>query len=297
MNDMRVLPNGNKLLLAHEPIPEEFQRQVKDVDMGPRWAPRYRGSKERQLGADIYEVNAGGTVVWEWHAHDHLDLNRFSPATPEGDWLHANSIQPLPENKWYDGGDERFKPGNILVNARNIDMMYIVDKATKRVVWEGTHDYKGGMAHSHEAEMIEKGLPGAGNVLIFDNGLFPRHREHSGQTFLIELDPITQKIVWKYETEGYSNMKFFSKTMGSQTRLPNGNTFIAEDNTGRLFQVKPDGDIVWEYVNRGGTTRPFPVAYDFTPQLKALARPAEFAVTPPNNLVWHLVPDALRKGF
>jgi hypothetical protein len=297
MNDMRVLPNGNKLLLAHEPIPEEFQRQVKDVDMGPRWAPRYRGSKERQLGADIYEVNAGGTVVWEWHAHDHLDLNRFSPATPEGDWLHANSIQPLPENKWYDGGDERFKPGNILVNARNIDMMYIVDKATKRVVWEGTHDYKGGMAHSHEAEMIEKGLPGAGNVLIFDNGLFPRHREHSGQTFLIELDPITQKIVWKYETEGYSNMKFFSKTMGSQTRLPNGNTFIAEDNTGRLFQVKPDGDIVWEYVNRGGTTRPFPVAYDFTPQLKALARPPEYAVTPPNNLEWHLVPDALRKGF
>jgi hypothetical protein len=297
MNDMRVLPNGNKLLLAHEPIPDEFQRQVKDVDgMGPRWAPRYRGSKERQLGADIYEVNAGGDVVWEWHAHNHLDLNRYSPATPEGDWLHVNSIQPLPENKWYDGGDERFKPGNILVNARNIDMMYVVDKATKRVVWEGTHDYKGGMAHSHEAEMIEKGLPGAGNILIFDNGLFPRHREHSGQTFLIELDPITQKIVWKYETEGYSNMKFFSKTMGSQTRLPNGNTFIAEDNTGRLFQVKPDGEIVWEYVNRGGTTRPFPVAYDFTPQLKALAKPPEYAVTPPNNLEWHLVPDALRKG-
>ncbi len=46
INDMRVLPNGDKLLLAHQPIPDEFQQKVKDVDnMGPRWAPRYRGSK------------------------------------------------------------------------------------------------------------------------------------------------------------------------------------------------------------------------------------------------------------
>ena len=130
---------------------------------------------------------------------------------------------------------------------------------------------------------------------MFDNGLFPRHRDHSGQTFIIELDPVTQKIVWKYETDGYSSMKFFSKTMGGQKRLPNGNTFIAEDNTGRLFQVTPDGDIVWEYVNRGGTTRPSPVAYDFTPQLRALPRPPELAVTPPNNLEWHLEPDRSQK--
>jgi hypothetical protein len=295
INDLRVLANGNKLLLAHEPIPDEYQRGVKDVDMSPRWAPRKRGTVERQLGADLYEVNREGKVVWEWHAHEHLDLNRFSPATPEGDWLHVNSIAPLPENKWFDGGDVRFRPGNILVNARNIDTMYIVDKQTKKVVWEGTHNYKGGMAHSHEPEMIEKGLPGAGNIILFDNGLFPRHREHSGQTFVIEINPVTQEIVWKYETEGYSNQKFFSKTMGSQKRLPNGNTFIAEDNTGRLFQVKPDGGIVWEYVNRGGTTRPSPIAYDFTPQLRAMARPPEYAVTPPNNLEWHIEPDAFRK--
>ncbi len=129
---------------------------------------------------------------------------------------------------------------------------------------------------------------------MFDNGLFPKHRSHNGQTFIIEFDPTTKEIVWKYETEGYANLKFFSKTMGSQRRLPNGNTFIAEDNSGRLFQVKPDGEIVWELVNRGGTTRPFPVPYDFTPQLRALAQPEELAVTPPNNLEWHLEPDVLR---
>ena len=205
-----------------------------------------------------------------------------------------NSIAPLPENKWFDAGDRRFRPGNILVNARNLDMIYLVDKETKAVVWEVTHTYKGGMSHSHEPEMIEKGLPGAGNIILFDNGLFPRHRTHSGQTFIIELNPINQEIVWTYETEGYANLKFFSKTMGSQRRLPTGTTFIAEDNTGRLFQVTPEGEIVWEYVNRGGTTRPSTVPYDFTPQLRTLPRPDELAVTPPNNLEWHLQPDVLR---
>jgi outer membrane protein assembly factor BamB len=293
MNDMRVLSNGNRLLIAHEPIPQSAQEKVKDVGekIAPWWGPRKRGSEEHQLGADIYEVNLDGEVVWEWHAHDHLDLNLFSPLTPLDDWLHGNSIAPLPENKWFDAGDERFRPGNILFNARNINTMYIIEKLTGDVVWEGTHHYKGGMAHSHEPEMIPKGRPGAGNIILFDNSLFPRNRTHTGQTFIIELDPTTLEIVWKYETEGYANLKFFSKTMGTQERLPNGNTYISEDNTGRLFQVRPDGTIVWEYVNRGGTTRPSVVPYDFTPQLKAMGRPVERKVTPPNNLEWHIQPD------
>ena len=297
VNDLRILPSNNRLLIAHQPIPAAAQARVKDVGdkIAPWWGPRTRGSGEHQNGADIYEVTVDGAVVWEWHAHDHLDLNLFSPVTPPGDWLHANSIAPLPENKWFDDGDQRFRPGNIILNARNIDKIFIIDRQSGAVVWEGSHDYKGGMSHAHEPEMIEKGLPGAGNIILFDNSLFPRHRTHTGQSFIIEMNPISKEIIWKYETNGYANIKFFSKTMGSQKRLPNGNTFIAEDNTGRLFQVTPDGTIVWEFVNRGGTTRPSVVAYDFTLQLRALARPQELKVTPPNNLEWRLLPDEKRK--
>ncbi len=294
VNDMRVLANGNRLLVAHDPMPAEFQQQVIDQAATQWWGARNRGSEEVQQSADLYEVNVEGEVVWEWHAYNHLDLNRWSPATPEGDWLHVNSMAPIPENKWYDAGDERFKPGNILLNARNINTMYIIDKNSKQVVWEGTHNYNGGMSHSHEPEMIEKGRPGAGNIILFDNGLFTTNRVHTGQTYIVELNPVTRDVVWVYETEGYANIKFFSKTMGSQKRLPNGNTFIAEDNTGRLFQVKPDKSIVWEYVNRGGTTRPSVVPYDFTPQLRAMDRPQELAVTPPNNLEWQIQPDIYR---
>ena len=120
VNDLRILPNNNRLLIAHQPIPDAAQSKVKDVGekIAPWWSPRMRGSEEHQNGADIYEVTVDGEVVWEWHAHDHLDLNLFSPVTPLDDWLHVNSIAPLPENKWFDGGDVRFRPGNILLNAR-----------------------------------------------------------------------------------------------------------------------------------------------------------------------------------
>ena len=41
---------------------------------------------------------------------------------------------------------------------------------------------------------------------------------------------------------------FFSPYMGSVQRLWNGNTLICESAFGRLFEVTPDGDVVWEFV-------------------------------------------------
>jgi hypothetical protein len=40
----------------------------------------------------------------------------------------------------------------------------------------------------------------------------------------------------------------------AQERLANGNTLITESEGGRLFEVTPEGEIVWEYLNpvRGG---------------------------------------------
>jgi hypothetical protein len=32
-------------------------------------------------------------------------------------------------------------------------------------------------------------------------------------------------------------------------RLPNGNTFITEGATGRIFEITADGETVWEYVS------------------------------------------------
>ena len=105
--------------------------------------------------------------------------------------------------------------------------------------------------------MIPKGYPGEGNILIYDNGLFARHRDHSGQSFILEVNPVSGETEWKYETVGYSNMRFFSKTNGVTQKLYGGNVFVTEDNTGRVYQIKPDkkhpdgGEIVWEYEHHG----------------------------------------------
>ncbi|MFF5703508.1 ATP-binding cassette domain-containing protein [Streptomyces sp. NPDC012794] len=63
---------------------------------------------------------------------------------------------------------------------------------------------------------------------------------------VVELDPVTGEEVWSYEDNPPQN--FFSPYMSSAQRLPNGNTFVAEGSFGRLFEVTPEGDVVWEFV-------------------------------------------------
>jgi hypothetical protein len=64
------------------------------------------------------------------------------------------------------------------------------------------------------------------------------------------------KTIGELDWEGKTVWSFGEKAPGGAAqqhhdwaRLPNGNTFIDEGQSGRLFQVTPDGDIVWEYVN------------------------------------------------
>jgi len=298
-NDVIKLKNGNILFTAYTPVPKEYLAKIKDVDI-PWWGAIKR-SKANMRGDVLMEIDPKtGKTVSEWKTWEHLDLNMFSPMCPANDWTHVNSIQELPENKWYDGGDKRFTPGNLLVNPRNLDEFYIIDRKTGKVVWSGGHSYKTGLQHCHEPQMIEKGLPGAGNIILFDNGLFPKTRDRVGQTALIELNPVSGEIEWMYETKGYSNMHFFSKTMGSESRLPNGNTFISEDNAGRLFEVTHDpknpegGEIVWEYVMPSFSQRSRIYLEDYCPQLKSIKRSCKpYAVVPPANADFH-VPSAAK---
>ena len=121
----------------------------------------------------------------------------------------------------------------------------------------------------------------------------------------MEIDPRQNRIVWKYEAAGRS-WRFYSRSRGSVQRLPNGNTLISEDNTGRIFQVSPDanhpdgGAIVWEYVAFNTHDNPLwalaraqAYSYDFCSKLETLPR-SEMRVTPPLGVDWQLAPDAMR---
>ena len=273
-HDVERLENGNTLLVYQEEVPREYLEKVKD--------PKRR---TKILSDVVLEVTPEKEIVWEWHGYRHLDLNWYNPLCGV-DWMHTNTVRALPENRHYDAGDKRFKPGNIIISPRSLDTILIIDRETKEVVWKYKGNYKGGLQGQHDAHMIDRGLPGAGNILVFDNGSSTvplRSLKHPGETYVLEIDPSTEKIVWKYE----NGEKFFSKFRGSVQRLPNGNTLICEADGRRIFEVTMEGEIVWEYTipyhHRIGRAQRVP--YDYCPQTEALGEPKEKPVPPPPGIL------------
>ncbi len=269
----------------------------------------------------IYIVDKKGEVIWTWYANEHFDQFGFSgPAknairanTKRGgehsgvDWLHINCASWLGPNKWYDKGDKRFHPDNIICDSRNSSHLFIIDHKTGDIVWQVTPPFVGQdsdlgpITGVHGTHMIPKGLPGAGNILIFDNGgpleddLYKDSQGHAWSR-IIEFDPITRKIVWEYSAPAekvsgsqFGYRFFFSPFISIAQRLPNGNTMITEGACSRIFEVTTDGEIVWEYRNpynftpfmkHSYTYRAYAVPYDYVPQL---TKPVEVPVTAPSE--------------
>lgn len=231
----------------------------------------------------IYEVDWNGNLTgYEWHTTEHFDQMGFDwrakhgikyhPGTMrDGDWFHANSMSTLGRNHWYDEGDERFHPENIIIDSRNANIIAIISRETGDIVWRVGPDYSkktlegrklGQIIGQHHAHMIPEGLPGAGNILIFDNGgmagygYFGWPNRFRGYSRVIEFNPVTFDIVWEYSHRKglwpfprFGELhKFFSSIISSAQRLPNGNTLITEGGIGRIFEVTAEKEIVWEYI-------------------------------------------------
>ncbi len=124
-HDFQRLENGNTLFICNEFIPEKYKARIEN--------PQRRKLKIK--GDRVCEVNRQGEIVWEWRACEHLDVNHYSPVDELNDWTHFNSVQSIPSNRWYEQGDQRFKPGNILICVRNLNTIYLIDKETKAIVW------------------------------------------------------------------------------------------------------------------------------------------------------------------
>jgi len=271
----------------------------------------------RELEDDrLLEFDAQGKLTWQWVAGDHVDEFGFDAAAREAirsaaarptppppgravagaaplaprpyDWLHVNSATYVGPNCWYDAGDQRFAPDNVIISSREASFLAIVARDGK-VVWRLGPDFRekpewlalGQIIGQHNAHLIPKGLPGAGNLLVFDNGgssgygapspiaPFGKNTLARATSRVLEIDPVTFKRVWAYAPpEG-----FFGTNISGAQRLPNGNTMITEGPTGRVFEVTAAGKIVWEFVNpereggRGSIYRAYRIPYDWLPQV------------------------------
>jgi len=126
--------------------------------------------------------------------------------------------------------------GNVLISFRHLDTIAIIDKDTKDIIWSLTDRAWG---HQHHANMLP-----SGNITIFANGM--NNLDQPLHSRAIELTPGSGEIAWEYVDP--QRWTFFSPVMGGVQRLPNGNTLICEALNGRVFEVTPDHQMVWDYV-------------------------------------------------
>jgi hypothetical protein len=195
------------------------------------------------------------------------------------DWTHVNSVAFNAELD------------QIIISVRSFNEFWIIDHGTTKSEaarktggrrgkggdllyrWGNPSAYKSGskadqrLFAQHDAQWISKGSPGAGHVLVFNNGGGRPGGEYSSVDELVlpvdengdysrapdkPFGPI--EPVWSYSAPRKEEL--FSFIMSGANRLPNGNTLICESVGGTIFEVAPGGETVWKYVNPARDARP-----------------------------------------
>lgn len=151
---------------------------------------------------------------------------------PIVDAFHCNSIDFVREPALI-GSHTLYAAHNVLLSSRHQDSIFVLDWDRMVVLWQWG---QGELSGPHDARFLPNG-----NVLVFDNGIDRRW------TRVLELDPRTERVVWSYQ-DPRDRTRFFSLSQGGSQRLANGDTLIADSNSGRAFEVTREGRTVWEYL-------------------------------------------------
>ncbi|MCP4402347.1 MAG: hypothetical protein GY801_34205 [bacterium] len=145
------------------------------------------------------------------------------------DIFHANAIEIIERN--IPGVCDK---GDVLISMSKPDIVAIVNLKQKAVRWQWGPGY---LSKQHHPTLLANN-----DILIFDNGV-----ETQQYSRIVQIRPSSHEIVWEYAAEPPD--AFFSHSRGASQRLPNGNTLITESDSGHVFEITSDGDIVWEFYN------------------------------------------------
>ncbi|MEZ5914408.1 MAG: arylsulfotransferase family protein [Parvularculaceae bacterium] len=159
------------------------------------------------------------------------------------DLFHVNDVEILSARKA--AAFPEFSAGDILVSARRQNMVFVIDRADRKVKWVRI----GATQYQHDPDFQPDG-----SITVFDNrGSAPASRSNgwkgeSGGSRIIAVRPgvFDYKVVYQSDFRN----TFYSSRRGKHQRLENGNLLITETDAGRVFEATPSGDIVWRYVNR-----------------------------------------------
>ena len=150
------------------------------------------------------------------------------------DWsadpFHFNDIDPLPAALADAFPD--FAAGDLLVSARTVNSVFVLDPATLEIKWHLT----GETHRQHDPDWWPDG-----RIAIYDN------RKGAGPSRILAVDPRTgqqQTVV-----EG-ADHDFYSRIRGKHMRTPRGHLAIASPQQGRAFELSDDG-VVAQFHNLG----------------------------------------------
>ncbi|MBK8700354.1 MAG: aryl-sulfate sulfotransferase [Saprospiraceae bacterium] len=279
-HDIKVMPNGNILMIAWENFtPQqaiENGRKPSLIIEGAIW-PDY-----------IIEVNpALDSIVWEWHAWDHLiqdfdatkknfgavvshpeliDVNHVS-ASGQADWMHTNAIDYNP------------RLDIIALSVAHFNEVWFIDHSTTKAEskshtggnfgqggdliyrWGNPRAYRKGtnadqkLFFQHDVHWAENGSP---SLLAFNNRYSPDYS--TAIEFTPQFDSLNYAFTRNQNGAYLPNeadesfvhpvdpLKMKSSGLSSVQRLDNDNLLIFSGNQGYAFELKPDNTIAWEYI-------------------------------------------------
>lgn len=183
------------------------------------------------------------------------------------DPVHLNDIDVVtaPLARQIDG----VEAGDFLVSLRSLHMLAILDRETGAYRWSQT----GPWGHQHDPDIAPDG-----RIEVFNNNFL------NGTRFPPALGFVGSEIVQFDPASGASEVihpvgsqdTFRSRIMGTHQRLSNGNRLIVQTEGGRIFEVTPGGDVVWDYVVAYGADR-------IAPAYHAERFASDFFDTPPED--------------
>ncbi len=151
-------------------------------------------------------------ILWEYGHREH-------PGCAPG-YLHAPDIA------------FQLKDGNILINDGNNRRVIIINPETDEIIWQYGHNMAMGdkpgflMGNTFASETPE------GNILITDT---------LQKKFLI-VSRKTKEILWEWQKEDL-------KWPQNASITPEGNIVFTDRQTGNLYEIDKNGNIVWEFIS------------------------------------------------
>jgi Arylsulfotransferase (ASST)/Secretion system C-terminal sorting domain len=280
-HDICPMPNGNVLIIAYErKTASEVVAAGCSTFSNEMWPDKI--VEVQPTGATT------GTVVWEWHAWDHLVQSTNASAAnyqtsvlahPEllninqnatKDWLHLNGVDYNPILD------------QITFTSHALSEIYVIDHSTtsaQAASHSGGNSGKGGdilfrwgkptnygatgttfINVCHDATWITEGLPYAGGLSYYNNG------GASGASCGDFIMPPTNGYVYNYTANTAYAPSTYSKrqlsggtntNMGNIQMLPNGNTLINMGISGYIKEFSPTGTLLWSKTLGGSNAKAF----------------------------------------